>query len=249
MFNRSNSYAYRGALIGDGTLRQIGSGTTILAGDLTRFTGNTEVSGGTLQLESLPVGDMTVANTATIDFALLKDAVFQGAVTGNGQLLKSTNSVLTLSGDNNGFTGQTKVNAGTLVITGSFGGDYSVGNGAVLIADGNMKGGLTVTAGGLLGGTGVLGDLTIETGGVHAPGHSPVPRPSWATISTMALCWWMSHLMSPTGWWLPVGSIFQAQHSACCCRRPQPRAGTHSTALTRSSQIRAVMPFWGVLPR
>jgi outer membrane autotransporter protein len=173
VFNRSNSYAYRGALIGDGTLRQIGSGTTILAGDLTRFAGNTEVSGGTLQLESLPGGDMTVANTATIDFALLKDAVFQGAVTGNGQLLKSTNSVLTLSGDNNGFTGQTKVNAGTLVITGSFGGDYSVGNGAVLIADGNMKGGLTVTAGGLLGGTGVLGDLTIETGGVHAPGHSP----------------------------------------------------------------------------
>ncbi|MDH7792568.1 autotransporter domain-containing protein [Ochrobactrum sp. AN78] len=173
VFNRSNSYSYGGALIGGGTLRQIGSGTTILAGDLTRFTGNTEVSGGTLQLRSLPSGDMEVASAATIDFALLKDAAYQGAMTGNGQLLKSTNSVLTLSGNNTGFTGRTQVDAGTLVITGSFGGDYNVGNGAVLIADGIMKGGLTVQSGGVLGGTGVLGDLTIEKGGVHAPGHSP----------------------------------------------------------------------------
>lgn len=173
IFNRSNNYSYGGALIGNGTLKQIGSGTTILAGDLTQFNGQTEVSAGTLQLKSLPNGDMAVASAATIDFALLKDAVYQGAVTGNGQLLKSTNSLLTLSGDNSGFTGRTQVDAGTLVITGSFGGDYRVGTGAVLMADGIMNGGLTVGSGGLLGGTGVLGDLTIEKGGVHAPGHSP----------------------------------------------------------------------------
>lgn len=173
VFNRSNSYSYGGALIGAGTLRQTGSGTTILAGDLTRFTGNTEVSGGTLQLKSLPGGDMAVASAATIDLALLKDAAYQGALTGEGRLLKSTNTVLTLSGNNTGFTGRTQVDAGTLVITGSFGGDYKVGNGAVLTADGIMKGGLTVQSGGLVGGTGVLGNLTIEAGGVHAPGHSP----------------------------------------------------------------------------
>ncbi|GAA5628163.1 hypothetical protein Brsp05_03459 [Brucella sp. NBRC 12953] len=173
VFNRNNSYSYGGALIGNGTIKQIGSGTTILAGDLTQFTGQTEVSAGTLQLKSLPNGDMAVASAATIDFALIKDAVYQGAVTGNGLLRKSTNSLLTLSGDNSGFMGRTQVDAGTLVITGTFGGDYRVGTGAVLMADGIMKGGLSVGSGGLLGGTGVLGDLTIEKGGVHAPGHSP----------------------------------------------------------------------------
>lgn len=172
-FNRSNSYSYGGAIVGNGALKQIGSGTTILTGDLTQFSGKTEVSAGTLQLRSLPTGDISVGSAATIDFALRNDAAYQGTLQGDGLLLKSTDTLLALSGDNARFTGRTQVNAGTLVVSGSFGGDYTVENGGVLIADGLMKGGLAVKAGGLLGGTGILGDLTIETGGVHAPGHSP----------------------------------------------------------------------------
>lgn len=59
-----------------------------------------------------------------------------------------------LTGDSSGFSGQTDVGGGILVVDGVLGGTLTVGNGAVL------------------GGRGVVGATTVESGGVLSPGGS-----------------------------------------------------------------------------
>ncbi|EDR5705284.1 hypothetical protein AA444_004865, partial [Salmonella enterica subsp. enterica] len=79
------------------------------------YTGGTLISGGTLiasNVEALGTGDVT--NNATLELNTGGD--FTNNISGSGQVVKSGDETLTLSGSNT-YTGGTTINDGTLVAT------------------------------------------------------------------------------------------------------------------------------------
>ncbi len=66
-FNRSDTFTFGGAISGTGAVNQIGSGTTILTGDSSSFTGATVIAQGTLVVNgSLAGSAVTVASGARL---------------------------------------------------------------------------------------------------------------------------------------------------------------------------------------
>ncbi|MDR6871360.1 outer membrane autotransporter protein [Bosea sp. BE125] len=59
-FNRSDAFAFDNLILGNGTLRQIGSGTTILTANNAAFAGTTLVEAGTLSVNGVLGGTVTV---------------------------------------------------------------------------------------------------------------------------------------------------------------------------------------------
>jgi autotransporter-associated beta strand protein len=80
--------------------------------------------------------------------------VVGATLSGTGQLVKSGDAIVLLTGNNN-FTGATTVNGGSLIVNGS-------------IASSSLT---TVNSGATLGGNGTVGNTTIN-GGALAPGNS-----------------------------------------------------------------------------
>ncbi|EKL7451720.1 autotransporter-associated beta strand repeat-containing protein [Salmonella enterica subsp. enterica] len=99
----------------DGTsLIKQGAGTLILNAENT-YTGGTTISGGTLvatNVDALGSGDVT--DDATLE--LNTGGTFDNAISGSGQVVKSGDDALTLSGANT-YTGGTTISGGTLVAT------------------------------------------------------------------------------------------------------------------------------------
>ncbi|EDR9809464.1 autotransporter outer membrane beta-barrel domain-containing protein [Salmonella enterica] len=99
----------------DGTsLIKQGAGTLILNAENT-YTGGTTISGGTLvatNVDALGSGDVT--DDATLE--LNTGGTFDNAISGSGQVVKSGDDVLTLSGANS-YSGGTLISDGTLVAT------------------------------------------------------------------------------------------------------------------------------------
>ncbi|EBW5179637.1 hypothetical protein DPQ04_09100 [Salmonella enterica subsp. enterica serovar Havana] len=105
---------------GDFTNNISGSGQVVKSGDETltlsganSYTGGTTISGGTLvasNVEALGSGDVT--DNATLEMNTGGD--FDNAISGSGQVVKSGDETLTLSGANT-YTGGTTINGGTLV--------------------------------------------------------------------------------------------------------------------------------------
>ncbi|EAY8617040.1 AIDA autotransporter-like protein ShdA, partial [Salmonella enterica subsp. enterica serovar Worthington] len=97
-----------------------GTGSVVKSGDKTltlsgtnSYTGGTTISGGTLvanNVEALGTGDVT--NNATLELNTGGD--FTNAISGSGQVVKSGDKTLTLSGANS-YTGGTTISGGTLV--------------------------------------------------------------------------------------------------------------------------------------
>ncbi|EBK4258734.1 AIDA autotransporter-like protein ShdA [Salmonella enterica subsp. enterica serovar Meleagridis] len=107
---------------GDFTNNISGSGQVVKSGDDTltlsgtnSYTGGTTISGGTLvatNVEALGTGDVT--NNATLELNTGGD--FTNNISGSGQVVKSGDETLTLSGANS-YTGGTLISGGTLVAT------------------------------------------------------------------------------------------------------------------------------------
>ncbi|EBY3145019.1 autotransporter outer membrane beta-barrel domain-containing protein [Salmonella enterica subsp. enterica serovar Morehead] len=97
-----------------------GSGQVVKSGDemltlsgANSYTGGTSISGGTLvasNVEALGTGDVT--DNATLE--LNTGGTFDNAISGSGQVVKSGDKTLTLSGSNT-YTGGTTINDGTLI--------------------------------------------------------------------------------------------------------------------------------------
>ncbi|EDW8961215.1 AIDA autotransporter, partial [Salmonella enterica subsp. enterica] len=97
-----------------------GSGQVVKSGDemltlsgANSYTGGTTISGGTLvasNVEALGSGDVT--DNATLE--LNTGGTFDNVISGSGQVVKSGDDALTLSG-NNSYTGGTLISDGTLV--------------------------------------------------------------------------------------------------------------------------------------
>ncbi|EDS5974981.1 autotransporter outer membrane beta-barrel domain-containing protein [Salmonella enterica subsp. enterica] len=100
------------AISGSGQVVKSGDETLTLSGT-NSYTGGTTISGGTLvatNVEALGTGDVT--NNATLELNTGGD--FDNAISGSGQVVKSGDKTLTLSGSNT-YTGGTLISGGTLV--------------------------------------------------------------------------------------------------------------------------------------
>ncbi|EHB1434237.1 autotransporter outer membrane beta-barrel domain-containing protein [Salmonella enterica subsp. enterica serovar Cerro] len=96
------------------SLTKTGAGTLILNAENT-YTGSTTISEGTLiatNVEALGTGNVT--DNATLEMNTGGD--FDNAISGSGQVVKSGDETLTLSGTNS-YTGGTTISGGTLVAT------------------------------------------------------------------------------------------------------------------------------------
>ncbi|MYO90506.1 AIDA autotransporter-like protein ShdA [Salmonella enterica subsp. enterica serovar Kentucky] len=102
------------AISGSGQVVKSGDETLTLSG-ANSYTGGTTISGGTLvasNVEALGSGDVT--DNATLELNTGGD--FDNAISGSGQVVKSGDKTLTLSGANS-YSGATTISGGTLVAT------------------------------------------------------------------------------------------------------------------------------------
>ncbi|EBV8725472.1 autotransporter outer membrane beta-barrel domain-containing protein [Salmonella enterica subsp. enterica serovar Senftenberg] len=100
------------AISGSGKVEKSGDDALTLSGSNT-YTGGTLISSGTLvasNVEALGTGDVT--DNATLE--LNTGGTFDNAISGSGQVVKSGDETLTLSGSNT-YTGGTLISGGTLV--------------------------------------------------------------------------------------------------------------------------------------
>lgn len=141
-------------LTGEGGIEKTDLGTLTLTG-ANDYTGGTRVTAGTLIVDahSLP-GDATIAPDARLAFEQVDAGSFAGIIDGAGTLAKTGAGALALTGDSRAFAGTVDVLQGMLRVNGALGGALWIGSGATL------------------GGTGLLGDVTVRSGGIVAPGNS-----------------------------------------------------------------------------
>ncbi|MBZ9806239.1 autotransporter-associated beta strand repeat-containing protein, partial [Mesorhizobium sp. ES1-6] len=142
------------------TLEKQGPATLTLTGNH-GYSAGTTISGGTLQVGNGAVAGSlatpTVTNNGTLAFNLNSNYSFGSAISGTGGVNKLGTGTTTLTGTNT-FTGQTNVNAGTLLIDGN----QSAASGPTNVASGAT-----------LGGSGIIGgSVTVADGGTLSPGDA-----------------------------------------------------------------------------
>ena len=153
---------YEGTISGAGDVAVGTYNTAIWNADHT-FSGRTGIGReGTLTLGTggntgSIVGDVVFAPpfagfSGTLEINRANDYLYDGAISGEGNLIKNGAGHYILSADH-AMTGTATVNAGGMVVNGAM-------NGVAF----------TVNNGGLLGGSGSLGNTTVQSGGTLAPG-------------------------------------------------------------------------------
>jgi autotransporter-associated beta strand protein/T5SS/PEP-CTERM-associated repeat protein len=134
---------------------------TVADGGVVNSPGFTGIgAGSTLNLGVGGLAGSIVAPAITDDgriVANFTDALtLAAAISGAGTLTKTGSGTLTLSGSST-YTGATTVNGGTLAVTGDI----------------SSSSGVTVNSGATLKGTGKVSSVTVNGGGILAPGSSP----------------------------------------------------------------------------
>lgn len=182
LYSKAGDYTFSGAFSGNGVLRKEGTGTLTFGG-LYAFTGTTTLLGGkvvfagsladdtklgltsgTVDLSQVEGGVQTIAELSgtggtvelgetTLIIEQLGNTVFNGSITGMGELIKTGSGDLKLNGDST-FSGTATVDGGILSVNGS-------------MPNANVE----VNTGGQLGGNGTVGTTQLN-GGVLAPGNS-----------------------------------------------------------------------------
>ncbi len=141
-----------GAISGPGILAKLGGGALALTG---ASSVDWSLQAGSLTADAAGFsGDVAVgAGTAfTLDAAV--DAAYAGTLSGTGAFIKAGAAALDYTGDGSVYTGTTTVAGGLLSVNGTLGGAVKV------------------LSGGALGGNGIMGSVSIGSGGIVAPGNS-----------------------------------------------------------------------------
>jgi autotransporter-associated beta strand protein len=161
--NRSNAFAFGGAISGAGAFQQLGTGTTTLTADNT-YSGGTTISAGTLQLgNGGTTGSITgnVTDNGILAVNRSNALAFGGAISGAGAFQQLGTGTTTLTADNN-YSGGTTISAGTLQLgnggtTGSITGNVT-DNGILAVNRSNA-----FAFGGTISGTGAFQQLGTGT--------------------------------------------------------------------------------------
>lgn len=99
-------------LSGSGSLVKTGTGELTLSGD-NDYSGGTTISGGTLTADHADsLGTGAVANSGVLQVG---EGELKNTLSGSGSLVKTGTGELTLSGDNNTYSGDTTIADGTLI--------------------------------------------------------------------------------------------------------------------------------------
>lgn len=120
------------------------SGTTTLTGANT-YTGGTVINGGSLVVNtaSLPMDrDVTVSDPGMLVFDQAATGTFGGVISGNGSVTKQGSGALTVTNTNT-YTGDTFLNAGTMILNAGQIGKTTVASGAFLRGNGSVNGDLS----------------------------------------------------------------------------------------------------------
>lgn len=165
-----------GNISGPGTLN-VHSGYTILNSTSNTYTGGTTVSGGTLQttVETLPTLIKKINSlNGTLVFRETTDETYSARIlAGTGTLQKEGAATLTLTGDNSGFQGTTKILQGRLAVLSPLGGNVLVDTGGILSGTGPILGSLhvkrgTIAPGSSIGSMNINGNYTQDINGIYA---------------------------------------------------------------------------------
>lgn len=156
-----------GAITGSGSLVKNGSGNLLLSGANT-YSGGTTLNAGTTRGDTSSLQG-AIVNNAALTFEQSSDGRYTGNLTGTGTLSKTGTGELLLTGQN-GFTGNTDVQAGVLRVDGSLSSaNVSIASGAKLGGSGQLGGAVQLASGAtLLGGSGAsplsVGSLALSSG-------------------------------------------------------------------------------------
>lgn len=115
VIERGDRFVLPGVISGSGSLRQQGSGTTVLTGD-SHYAGATTIAAGTLQLgDDGTSGSITsdIVNDGVLAIRRSDSLTLAQRVSGSGSLVQAGGGATTLSGANS-YSGTTLVNAGVL---------------------------------------------------------------------------------------------------------------------------------------
>lgn len=156
-FDQATDGTFSGTVSGSGSLTKTGVGALVLTGNHS-YAGKTVVEAGTLQIgDGGSSGNIEgeVVNDATLIFDRAGTYALPRQISGSGSLVVRGGGTAVFSG--NGLGGATTVAGAALVL--SPGSRFSTE--------------MVVDAGGILGGTGTVGSLSVMNGGTASPGHSP----------------------------------------------------------------------------
>ncbi|EAM2416835.1 autotransporter outer membrane beta-barrel domain-containing protein [Salmonella enterica] len=148
-------------------LTKQGDGTLILSNTGNDY-GDTEIDGGILTAKdaaSLGTGDVTIAESATL---ALSQGTLDNNVTGGGQIVKTGNDELIVTGDNT-YSGGTTITGGTLTAdyADSLGAGVIANSGVLQVGEGELEN--TLSGSGSLVKTGT-GELTLSGDNTYSGG-------------------------------------------------------------------------------
>jgi fibronectin-binding autotransporter adhesin len=137
-FNRSDLLSYGGQVVGTGSVRQAGAGTTVLTGT-NLYTGGTAIEAGTLQLgdggtSGSIVGD--VANDGVLVFDRSDLVTFGGLISGSGAVEQVGSGTTVLTGINS-YAGGTSILGGTLQVSAD--GNLGAAAGGLIFSNGTLR--------------------------------------------------------------------------------------------------------------
>ncbi len=193
VFKRSDTVIVSGAIAGNGTLRQSGSGTLVFTGTNT-YAGDTTIdAGGTLQIGNAGnagnVGAGNVIDNGTLAFNRSNGFTVSALISGSGNVVQN-GAGTTILGAANTYAGTTTVNAGTLQLTSASAtlgqGDLIVNTGGRFSTSGSdyaiftlanrvVLGGGTVAANGWFSTLNLSGPVSVGAGGGVFSTNTPDP--------------------------------------------------------------------------
>nr|WP_255263533.1 autotransporter-associated beta strand repeat-containing protein [Pseudomonas aegrilactucae] len=157
----SNDLALSGVISGNGSLVKNGNGELLLTGANT-YSGGTTLNAGSVVGNTRSLQGAILNNTA-LTFEQASNGSYTGNLTGSGTLVKSGSGQLLMTGTS-GFTGNTTVNAGSLLVNGSLASaNVQVNSGATLGGSGTYAGTVNVASGATLAAGGSATALSVGT--------------------------------------------------------------------------------------
>lgn len=126
-FNGSGSgtFVFNGAITGSGGITRTGTSSTLILAGNNSYAGSTSINAGTLQIGndgatgSLGNGSVSIASGATLRFDRTGSVLVSNDITGAGRVIvngATSSDVVSLGGDND-FTGEVRVDNGSLRVT------------------------------------------------------------------------------------------------------------------------------------